>query len=130
MSAAAVGRAFDARFATRPDDDVRHRISRQAVDNLGRLGAGASSAMSSGWLSLIPAYSYGDLGISCRLRNGYCELGGVREADDGGFYLLTRGGILPPWIDVRGNGRIVPWTTLVDGLRQMTSSEAQVSIGR
>ncbi len=120
---------FDAEFATPPDDPTPHRISRQAVDNLGRLGAGTGSALSQGWLSLIPSYSYGRLGIGCELLNGHCQMSGVASDADGGFFILTRGGIFPPWIDVKGSGRRIRWQTLVDGIKQISQGNVELDIG-
>ncbi len=120
---------FDAEISTPVDDDSPHRISRQAVDNLGRLGAGTGGALSQGWLRLIPNYSYGRLGLSCRLLNGYCSMGGVQDASDGGFYILTRGGILPPWIGIKGSGRRIKWQTLVDGIKQISAGNWELDVG-
>ena len=120
---------FDASFATPIDDDDPHRISQQAVDNLGRLGAGTGTALSQGWLRFIPSYSYGRLGIGCRLEQAHCAMRGVEEANDGSFFILTRGGILPPWIDVKGSGRRIKWQTLVDGIKQISQGEVEIDIG-
>ncbi|MFT4581907.1 MAG: hypothetical protein ACI915_000690 [Gammaproteobacteria bacterium] len=120
---------FDASFATPLDDDDPHRISQQAVDNLGRLGAGTGTGLSQGWLGLIPSYSYGRLGIGCRLEQGHCAMRGVEEANDGSFFILTRGGILPPWISVKGSGRRIKWQTLVDGIKQISQGEFELDVG-
>jgi hypothetical protein len=120
---------FDASFATPIDDDAPHRISQQAVDNLGRLGAGTGTGLSQGWLGLIPSYSYGRLGIGCRLEHEHCAMRGVEEANDGSFFILTRGGILPPWIDVKGSGRRIKWQTLVDGIKQISEGEFELDVG-
>ena len=120
---------FDAAISTPRDDDSPHRISRQAVDNLGRLGAGTGGALSQGWLGLIPSYSYGRLGLSCRLVNGYCLMGGVGDAADGSFSILTRGGILPPWIGIKGSGRRIKWQTLVDGIKQISEGNWELDVG-
>jgi hypothetical protein len=56
---------FDASFVTPKDDLDTQRISQQAVDDLGRLGAGTGTGLSRGFLSLIPSYSYGRLGLGC-----------------------------------------------------------------
>ncbi|MGR8948782.1 MAG: hypothetical protein ACU84Q_12090 [Gammaproteobacteria bacterium] len=120
--------SFDAHFATREDDSVRHRISRQAVDNLGRIGA-QTSVLSSGWLRFIPNYSYGRLGLGCKLERGFCNMSGVAEADDDGFYVLTQGGLLPPWINIKGKGKLVSWRNLLDGIQQISTGEVAVKIG-
>jgi len=120
---------FDASLATPVDDDSPHRISRQAVDNLGRLAAGTGTALSQGWLGFVPNYSYGRLGLGCRLANGYCLMSGIKNADDGDFFILTRGGILPPWIDIKGSGRRISWQTLVDGIKQISRGDWELDIG-
>jgi hypothetical protein len=124
--------AFDAYFATPADDDLPHRISRQAVNNLSKLGAGTGGPLASGWLSLIPSYSYGELGLGCRLINGVCHLRGVEALPDGGFRLLTRGGLLPPWIEIRGASAQIAWQGLVDGMRRIAEGEVEfdVDVGR
>ena len=112
---------FEAAFATPETDDAPHRISQQAVNNLGVLGGGGA-ALSGGLLSFFKEYSYDRLGISCRLYNGFCELGGVAETADG-FYLLTAGGLRPPWINVKGAGRSIGWQTLMAGLRRIARGQ-------
>jgi hypothetical protein len=116
---------FEAELATPEDDRTRHRISQRAVDNLGLIGGGASAALSGGLLRYFQEYSYGRLGIRCRLYNGVCELGGVKETPDG-FLLLTRGGVLPPWIEVKGAGRSIGWQDLVQGLKRIASERPEI----
>ena len=111
---------FEAELATPADDTSRHRISQQAVDNLGYIGGGSINALSSGFLSIFKEYSYGRLGIGCRLYNGVCELSGVTDTEDG-FIIVSRGGLLPPWIEVKGTGHSITWTSLVEGLRTITT---------
>ena len=116
---------FDAAFITPENDDRRHRISRKALDNLNSLGGGLSGTMSRGAISIFPEYSYGQIGLSCRLNNNVCELGGVSATSDG-FYLLTRGGLLPPWVEVKGSGRSIEWDQLIDGLKQIAKGEVRI----
>ncbi|MGE0385050.1 MAG: hypothetical protein AB7Q97_09995 [Gammaproteobacteria bacterium] len=113
---------FEAELATPPDDESRHRISRRAVDELGAIGTGTRGATSQGLLRFFDSYSYDRLGLRCRLYNGWCELGGVEDTDDG-FYILTRGGIVPPWIEIKGTGRRVAWKTLLEGIRTMSETK-------
>jgi len=113
---------FDAVFRT-PDNDKRpHRISQKALDNLSEIGGGMPGVLSQGFIRFIPEYSYGRLGIRCLLSNGICNLGGVEETADG-FYIMTRGGLLPPWVDVKGTGRSIIWRDLVNGLKQIAEGE-------
>ncbi|MCI0590616.1 MAG: hypothetical protein L0Y67_03285 [Gammaproteobacteria bacterium] len=111
--------SFEARLYTPEGDHSRHRISQRAVDNLTSLGGGgASTAVSRTFLGVFKEFSYDRLGLSCRLSNGVCEMGGVAPAD-GGYYIVKRG-FLPPWIDVKGFNREVDWTVLVGRLKAIT----------
>lgn len=116
---------FEAEFATPLDDDKPHRISQKALENLNELGGGLSGTLSRGFLRFLPAYSYGRLGISCRLFNGICELGGVEDSGDS-FSILTKGGLLPPWVEVIGAGRSIKWDDLIGGLKQIAEGEVAI----
>jgi hypothetical protein len=115
--------AFDARFATPEDDKSRHRISQRAVENLARIG-GSGQILSSTLLKIFESFSYRRLGISCRLRNGVCEMGGVEGAERG--YYIVKGGGLPPRIDVYGFNTRVDWSTLVERLKAITRTNEAV----
>ncbi|MDX1527738.1 MAG: hypothetical protein R3337_03860, partial [Gammaproteobacteria bacterium] len=115
--------AFDAQFATPKNDRSRHRISQRAVENLARIG-GAGQVLSSTLLSFLESFSYDRLGISCRLQNGVCEMGGVEEAERG--YYIVKGGGLPPRIDVFGFNTRVDWSTLVARLKAITRANEAV----
>ena len=110
--------AFDARFATPEDDDSRHRISQKAVDNLSSIGGGVGGALSRSFLGVFEEFPYDKIGISCRLKNGVCAMGGVMPAANG--YYLVKGRLLPPRIDVVGYANQVDWHTLIDRLKSIT----------
>ncbi len=116
---------FEAVFATPEDDDKPHRISQKALENLNELGGGLSGTLSKGFLRFLPAYSYGRLGIGCRLSKGICELSGVEESGEN-FFILTKGGLLPPWVEVKGAGRSIKWDDLIDGLKQIAEGEVAI----
>jgi hypothetical protein len=115
--------AFDARFATPKDDKSRHRISQRAVENLARIG-GAGQVLSSTLFKFFESFYYDRLGISCRLKNGVCLMGGVEDAERG--YYIVKGGGLPPRIDVYGFNTRVDWSTLVERLRAVTRAKEAV----
>ena len=115
--------AFDAEFATPPNDDTRHRISQNAVDSLAQLGGGAV-ALSSTFLRFFETFAYDRLGVRCHLTNGICEMGGVL-ADDEGYYIVKGGGF-PPRIDVRGFNQRVAWNTLLERLIDVTRSDGPI----
>ncbi len=115
--------AFDAWFATPADDDSRHRISQKAVDNISRIGGGGvGGALSRGMLRFFEDFPYEKLGISCRLENGTCEMGGVAPAANG--YYIVKGRLLPPRLDVIGYASRVNWRSLVSQLVAVTRQEA------
>lgn len=112
--------SFDARFATPEDDDSRHRISQRAVDNISNLGgSGVAGALSRSFLRFFEEFGYDRLGISCRLKNGVCEMGGVGPAKQG-YYLVKGGGV--PRIDIVGFNRRIDWELLVQKLIEITES--------
>ena len=110
--------SFDARFATPEGDETRHRISQKAVDNISNLGgSGVSGAISRSFLRFFEEFGYDRLGISCRLRQGVCEMDGIEPAERG-YYLVKGGGI--PRIDIIGFNRRTDWAILVSKLKQVT----------
>lgn len=118
--------AFDARLGTPPDDEGPHRISQRAVDNISNLGgSGLSGAMSRSFLRFFDEFGYDELGISCRLRDGICYMGGIGAAEQG-YYLVKGGGV--PRIDIIGYNRRTDWQVLVEKLREISQGESAPEI--
>src|SRR5512138_138703 len=119
--------AFDARLFTPETDRSRHRISQRAVENIGSIGgggAGVTAALSKGVLRFFDDFNYARLGITCKLENEVCQMGGVGPAPNGGYYLVQGRGL--PRIDVIGNSRRVDWPRLVQQLIAATESSGPV----
>jgi hypothetical protein len=117
--------AFDASFATPADDHSRHRISQRAVDNISNLGGGGvAGAVSRSFLRFLEDFPYKQLGISCRLANGVCQMSGVAPAERG--YYLVQGRFLPPRLDVIGYASEVDWASLVERLKSITRGQQPV----
>ena len=115
---------FDAHLEAPPGDRSRHRINQQAVKSLMRIGGGGIGGLLSGtFLRLFHEFSYRRIGVSCVLRNGVCDMGGVSPAPDGGYYLVEGGGL--PRISVVGFVRRVDWDTLVDQVRAVIARGAR-----
>lgn len=108
--------SFDARFATPEDDDSSHTLSQQAIDNISSFSGGPSGALSRGFLSFFKEFGYDKLGVSCRLENGACTMGGVESKGDG-FYLVKGGGL--PRIDIIGFDQRFDWDILISMLQQI-----------
>jgi hypothetical protein len=118
--------AFDAGFATPLDDDSRHRISQQALDNISSIGGGGvGGALSRSFLRFFEDFPYDRLGISCRLENGICAMDGVAPAANG--YYIVKGRLLPPRIDVIGYAERVNWNSLVAQLAAAIKREGAVA---
>jgi hypothetical protein len=117
--------AFDAEFATPPDDHSRHRISQKAVDNISNIGGGGvGGALSRSFLRFLEDFPYDRLGIRCKLQDGVCAMGGVAPADTG--YYLVKGRFIPPRLDVIGYSDRVNWAGLVEQLKQATSGQSPI----
>jgi hypothetical protein len=119
--------AFDAALFTPPGDESRHRISQRAVTNLSSIGGGSgggvAAALQGGFLRFFDDFRYDRLGLSCRLANDVCVMGGVLPAP-GGYYIVKGSGL--PRIDVIGSQTRVAWTTLVRQLGAIMTSEIVV----
>ena len=111
--------SFDAHFFTPADDDSVPRISQRAVDNLAQLGGGPSTLLSTTFLRFFEEFSYRDLGVSCRLQDGVCEMGGIAE-DSAGYFIVRGRGI--PQINVKGYNRRVDWSALTERLLSAVNS--------
>jgi hypothetical protein len=119
--------AFDAFLYTPPDDRSRHRISQRAVTNLSSIGGGSgggvAAVLQGGFLRFFEDFRYDRVGLSCRLANDVCIMGGVLPAP-GGYYIVKGAGL--PRINVIGSQTRVAWTTLVRQLGAVMESELVV----
>jgi len=119
--------AFDAFLYTPPDDRGKRRISQRAVTNLSSIGGGSgggvAAALQGGFLGFFDDFGYDRLGLSCRLANDVCVMGGVMPAP-GGYYIVKGAGL--PRINVIGSQTRVAWTTLVRQLGAVMESEIVV----
>jgi hypothetical protein len=119
--------SFDAQLGTPPGDRSKRRISQRAVTNLSSIGGGSgggvAAALQGGLLRFFDDFRYDRLGLSCRLANDVCQMGGVEPAP-GGYYIVKGAGL--PRIDVIGSQTRVAWTRLVRQLASITESDIVV----
>jgi hypothetical protein len=121
--------AFDAELHTVKTRGVKQRISQRAVQNISSVGdASFASTLQSQLIGLFDDFGYSRIGISCRLENEVCAMGGLGEADTsgseaGGFTIVEGAGI--PRLTVVGFHRRVDWPTLVERLAAATSGDAK-----
>ncbi|QCO68060.2 hypothetical protein E5843_10305 [Luteimonas yindakuii] len=104
--------AFDGELHTEPRRGVRQRISQRAVQDISSVGdASFAGSLQAQLIGLFDDFGYRRIGISCRLRNEVCEMGGLRSA--GNTFTIVEGSGLPR-LDVVGHNRNVDWPTLVE----------------
>lgn len=118
--------SMDLRLATPPENDRPRRISQRAVDSLSALAGGGAGLLSRGFMRFFSEYSYGRLGVGCHLIDGICTVSGVERAADGGVVLVSRGGLIPPFIEVRASGREISWRSLTEIYRRIASGELEL----
>ena len=92
----------------------------QNISALG--GAGAAAAIQRSVLRFFEEFGYSKLGLSCVLREGICQMGGIEE-DRSGYVIVKGGGI--PAINILGYNRRVDWNQLVTRLARITESNVK-----
>ncbi|MET0329526.1 MAG: hypothetical protein ABW163_12280 [Luteimonas sp.] len=106
--------AFDAELHTEAAPRVRQRISQRAVQDISSVGdASFVTTLQGRAIALFDDFGYRGIGISCRLRNEVCRMGGLRS--EGNAFTIVEGAGLPR-LDVVGFNRDVDWPTLVERL--------------
>jgi hypothetical protein len=115
--------AFQAVLQSPAQDDLPHRISQRAVENLTALGNNGAVALSGTFLRFFESFSYDRLMLRVDLAGQRAQLDGIAHPD-GGYYLVKGAGL--PRIDVIGRNRDVAWRDLVERLRRIQLKGAQV----
>ena len=111
--------SFDGRVMS-SEGKYPRKISQQAVQNISSLGgAGAAAAIQRSFLRIFETFGYKKIGLTCKLRNTVCEMGGVENTAQG--YVLVQGGGIPS-ITVMGYNRQVGWEELLARIKAATQS--------
>ena len=123
--------AFDSELYTQRRRGVKQRISQRAVQNISSVGdASFVTSLQGQLIGLFDDFGYRRLGISCRLQNQICAMGGLESigkaatgsgSDTSGFTVVQGAGI--PRLNVVGFNRQVDWPTLVERLEAVGSGE-------
>jgi hypothetical protein len=104
------------------------KISQNAIKSLTEVGGGGIAAGLQGMaLRLFKTFGYSRIGLSCKLANGVCSMGGISpdpDADGNGYTIVEGSGL--PRITVIGHERSVDWVTLVSRLKSVTEGNAPV----
>ncbi len=118
--------AFEARIATSAGD-FRKRISQRAVQNISSIGgAGAGAAIQASLLGFFDSFGYSRLGLSCKLVNGVCEMGGVGPGPSGGYTIIAGGGV--PAVNVVGYNRFVGWQEMLERIRAVIDGNSKMIV--
>lgn len=113
---------FDAKFYSSAGSYPK-KISQRAVQNISALGgAGAAAAIQRSFLHFFDVFNYQKIALSCRLRKGICEMGGVEEAQSG--YVMVKGSGIPS-ITVLGYNRNVGWKELLERVQDITKGNSK-----
>lgn len=116
---------FDAKLESSAGD-YRRKISQRAVQNITALGgAGAAAAIQGTFLRFFDQFGYERLGLSCRLENGVCKMGGIEDVAQG--YVIVKGGGIPA-LSVLGYNRAVDWNELVDRLKRVIQNNVRMIV--
>ena len=111
--------SFDGRVMS-SEGKYPRKISQQAVQNISSLGgAGAAAAIQRSFLRIFETFGYKKIGLTCKLRNTVCEMGGVADTPQG--YVIVQGGGIPS-ITVMGYNRQVGWEELLERIKSATQS--------
>jgi hypothetical protein len=114
---------FDAELHTVRRRGVRQRISQRAVQNISSVGdASFVGSLQARLIGLFDDFGYARIGISCRLANQVCAMGGLHSSGEG-FTIVEGAGI--PRLDVVGFNRNVDWPTLVERLAAVGSGDVK-----
>ena len=114
---------FDAELHTVRHRGVRQRISQRAVQNISSVGdASFAGSLQARLIGLFDDFGYSRIGISCRLANQVCVMGGLHSSGDG-FTIVEGAGI--PRLDVVGFNRNVDWPTLVERVMAVGSGDVK-----
>ena len=117
--------AFDARIQSSPGKYPK-KISQRAVENISALGGGgAAAAVQRSFLRFFEQFNYGKMGLSCRLRNDVCEMGGVESTAHG--YIIVKGSGIPA-ITVMGYNQTVGWSELVARIERVIDGNSKAIV--
>ena len=115
--------AFDADMHSVRRAGTKQRISQRAVQNISSVGdASFVSSLQGRLIGLFDDFGYANLGISCRLANEVCEMGGLHSA--GNSFTIVEGSGLPR-LNVVGFNRRVDWPTLVERLEAVGKGDVK-----
>ena len=102
------------------------KISQRAVENITALGGeGAAAAVQRSFLRFFKEFNYDKIGLSCKLRQDICKMGGIESTPTG--YIIVKGKGIPS-VNVNGFTQRVSLEDLLGRIKRITDSNAKVII--
>ena len=102
------------------------KISQRAIENITALGGeGTAAAIQRTFLRFFKEFNYDKIGLSCKLRNDICEMGGVESTPTG--YIIVKGKGIPS-VNVNGFTQRVSLSDLLDRIKRITDSNTKMII--
>ena len=116
---------LDASIKTSPGKQLK-KISQRAVENITALGGeGTAVALQRTFLRFFKEFNYDKIGLSCKLRQDVCEMGGVESTATG--YIIVKGKGIPA-VNVNGYTQRVSLTDLLSRIKRITDSNTKVIV--
>ena len=116
---------MDARIQTMDGKHVK-KVSQRAVENITALGGeGTAAALQRTFLRFFKEFNYEKIGMSCKLREDICEMGGV-ESTPTGFVIVKGKGI--PSVTVNGYTKYVSLDDLLGRIKRITDSNTKAIV--
>ena len=113
--------------------DGKHlkKVSQRAVENITALGGeGTAAALQRTFLRFFKEFNYEKIGLSCKLREDICEMGGVESTDakstTQGFVIVKGKGI--PAVAVNGYTKYVSLDDLLGRMKRITDSNTKAIV--
>ena len=102
------------------------KISQRAVENITALGGeGTAAALQRTFLRFFKEFNYDKIGLSCKLRQDVCEMGGVESTPTG--YIIVKGKGIPS-VNVNGFTQRVSLEDLLGRIKRITDSNSKMIV--
>jgi len=108
--------------------DGKHlkKISQRAVENITALGGeGTAAALQRTFLRFFKEFNYEKIGLSCKLRQDVCEMGGVESTATG--YVIVKGKGLPA-VNVNGYTQKISLSDLLGRIKRITDGNTRAVV--
>jgi hypothetical protein len=102
------------------------KISQRAVENITALGGeGTAAALQRVFLRFFKEFNYEKMGLSCKLRQDVCEMGGVESAATG--YIIVKGKGIPS-VNVNGYTQRISLSDLLGRIKRITDGNTRAIV--